>query len=103
MNDGTEISLVELTAHHGRLGAVLDRVTTAAEASREYVNPLAFGVLGVALGAACADSQTEAVETLDFGVAATERHIAKVGRWKDDVDMNDLAAAAMFRELVDLD
>lgn len=103
VNDKTEIDLDELAAHQQRLGAVLDRVTTAAGASREYVNPLAFGALGVVLGAACADSQTEAMETLDFGVAATERHIRKVGRWKDDVDMRELDAAAMFREMINID
>jgi hypothetical protein len=101
--DQTEIDLGELSAHHQRLGAVLDRVTTAAGASREYVNPAAFGALGLGLGAVCAEAQTEAIETLDFGVAATERHIRKVGLWKDDVDMNELSAASMFREMINLD
>jgi hypothetical protein len=102
-NNKTEIDLGELALHQRRLGAVLDRLTTAAGASREYVNPLAFGALGVALGSACAALQTEAIETLDFGVAATERHIRNVGRWKDDVDMNEFSAASMFREMINLD
>src|SRR5262245_54529285 len=102
-NDRTEIDLDEIAAHQQRLGTILDQVTTAAGAAREYVNPLAFGALGVALGAACANSQTEAMQTLDFGVAATERHIRKVGRWKDDVDMRELEAASMFRERINLD
>ncbi len=102
-HDKTEIDLDELSAHHKHLGVVLDHVGTAADAGREPVNPLAFGLLGFELGVAAADSQSEAVATLDLGLVAAERHIAKVGHWKNHLDMNELEVAAMFRELIHLD
>jgi hypothetical protein len=95
----SEIDLGELTAHHTRLGHVRDRVNTAAGAGSQPIRPMAFGLFAARYGMDCDVVRGECESALRDALAATDDHIEGVRMWRDDVDMTEQEAVAMFEEL----
>lgn len=97
--NSSEIDLGELTAHHTKLGHVRDRVHTAVDAAGQPIRPMAFGLFAARYGMDCDEVRTECESTLRDALGATDDHIEGVRAWRDEVDMTEQEAVAMFQEL----
>ena len=97
--NSSAIDLGELTTHHTKLQHVRDRVNTAAGAGSQPIRPMAFGLFAARYGVDCDVVRAECEATLRDALAATDDHIEGVRAWRDDVDMTEQEAVAMFKEL----
>ena len=103
MPDGgtpAQIDHGELVAHQQRLRGLLDRINTAGDATDQAgVGPMAFGVIGQAMGLDVLCVIAEGVGMLRQAQVATEDHIARVGSWADDWQGHEGDAVSLFDQV----